>query len=62
VTVHQRFVDIKKAYDSVRTEVLQNILIEFGVRMKLVRLIKMCLNKMHSKMCIGKHLSLSFPT
>jgi hypothetical protein len=40
-TVHQLFVDFKKAYDSVRREVLYNILIEFGVPMKLVRLIKM---------------------
>jgi hypothetical protein len=44
-TVHQLFMDFKKAYDSVRKEVLYNILIEFGVPMKLVRLIKMCLNK-----------------
>jgi hypothetical protein len=41
-TVHQLFVNFKKALDSVRREVLYNILIEFGVRMKLVRLIKMC--------------------
>jgi hypothetical protein len=29
--------------------------------MKLVRLIKMCLNEMYSKVCIGKHLSDNFP-
>jgi hypothetical protein len=40
---------------------LYNILIEFGVLMKLVRLIKMCLNKMFSKVRIGKHLSDNFP-
>jgi hypothetical protein len=45
----------------VRKEVLYNILIEFGVPMKLVRLIKMCLNETYSKVHIGKHLSDSFP-
>jgi hypothetical protein len=46
----------------VRREVLYNILIEFGVPVKLVRLIKVCLNKAYSKVHIGKHLSESFPT
>jgi hypothetical protein len=45
----------------VRREVLHNILIEFGIPMKLVKLIKMCLNEICSKVCIGKHLSDSFP-
>jgi hypothetical protein len=40
-TVHQLFIDLKKAYDSVRREVFYNILIEFGIPMKLGRLIKM---------------------
>jgi hypothetical protein len=39
-TVHQLFVDFKKAYDSVRRKVLYNILIEFGIPRKLVGLIK----------------------
>jgi hypothetical protein len=50
-----------KAYESVRKEVLFSILIEFGVPMSLVRLIKMCLNETYSKVRIGKHLSDSFP-
>jgi hypothetical protein len=37
--------DYKKAYDSVRREVLYNILFEFGIFMNLVRPIKMCLNE-----------------
>jgi hypothetical protein len=40
---------------------LYNILIEFGVPMKLVRLIKIYLNETYSKVRIGKHLSDSFP-
>jgi hypothetical protein len=44
----------------VRREVLYNILIEFGVSMKLIRLIKMCLNETYTKIHIGKHLYNSF--
>jgi hypothetical protein len=51
----------KKACDSGRREVLYNILIEFGVPMKLFRLIKMCLNDMYNKVHIGNHLSDNFP-
>jgi hypothetical protein len=55
--VHQLFLDLKKAYDSVRRDVLYNIVIEFGVSMKLVRLIKMCLNETYTNVSISKHLS-----
>jgi hypothetical protein len=59
--VHQLFVEFKKAYDSVRREVLYNILIEFGIPLKLVRLIKMCLNETYSRVRVGKNLSDRFP-
>jgi hypothetical protein len=59
-TVHQLFINIKKAYDSVRREALHNILIEFGIPSKLVGLIKMCLNETYSRICIGKNLSNKF--
>jgi hypothetical protein len=60
--VHQLFADfIKKVYDSFRKEVLYNILIEFGIPLKLVRLVKMCLNETYSRVRVGKHLSDRFP-
>jgi sorting nexin-29 len=60
-TVHQLFIDFKKAYDSVRREVLYNILLEFGIPKKLFRLIKMCLYETYSKVRAGKLLSDKFP-
>jgi hypothetical protein len=56
------FIDFNEDYGSVRKEILYNIFIEFGVTMKLVRPIKMCLNETYNKVCIDKHLSNNFPT
>jgi hypothetical protein len=60
-SVHQLFIDFKKAYDSVRREVLYDILIEFGIPMKLVRLTKLCLRETYSRVRVSKHLSAMFP-
>jgi len=38
--VHRPFIDFKKAYDPVRRKILYNIIIEFGIPMKVKRLIK----------------------
>jgi hypothetical protein len=38
--MHKLFIDFKNTYGSVRRDVLYNILIEFGVPMKLAGLIK----------------------
>jgi hypothetical protein len=60
-TVHWLFVDFKKACDSAGRDVLHKILINFGVLMKIVKLIKMYLNENCSKIHIGKHFSDTFP-
>jgi len=57
--VNQLFIDFKKPYDSIRREVLYNMLTEFGISMTLVRLIKMCLNETYSRVRVGKHLKWS---
>jgi hypothetical protein len=58
---HMLFIDSKTAYDSVRREVLCNILTEFGIHMKPVRLIKMCLNETYGSGQVDKHMSDMFP-
>jgi hypothetical protein len=55
------FINLEKAYDSVSRKILYSILIEFEALMKLVRLIKMCLNETYSEVRIGKHLYANFP-
>jgi len=59
--VHQLFIDFKKSYDSFSREFLYYILVESGIPMKLVRLIKMCLNETYSRIWVGKNLSDMFP-
>jgi hypothetical protein len=55
--VHKLFVDFRKAYDLVRREILYNIIIEFGICQRLIRLIKLCLYETYSRAQVGKHLS-----
>jgi len=54
---HQQFINFKKAYDSVTREVLYNILLEFGITVELIRLIKMYLNDTYSRVWVGKNLT-----
>jgi hypothetical protein len=60
IMVHQLFMDFKKAYDTVRREVLYNIVIAFRIPRKIGGLIKMCLNETYSRVHIGKILSDKF--
>jgi hypothetical protein len=59
-TVHQLFIDFKRDYIAVMREVFYNVLIEFGVPMKLIGLINMCLNEMYNENREGKCLFDSF--
>jgi hypothetical protein len=52
--------NLKKTYDSIRREVLYIVFIEFGISMKLARLI-MCLNGTYNNVLIIKHSSDAFP-
>ena len=59
--MHQLLIDFKKTYDSVRRKTLYNILLEFGIPMKLVRIMKLCLNETYGSVRVGKHFSDMFP-
>jgi sorting nexin-29 len=59
-TVHQLFIDFKKAYDFVRREILHSILVEFGIPRKLVGLSQMCLNETYGTVGIGNYQSDKF--
>jgi hypothetical protein len=54
--VHHLFIHLKKAYDSVRREVLYDFPIEFGIFLELVRLMKIC-----SRVRLCKNLSDIYP-
>jgi hypothetical protein len=60
-TVHQLFADFKKAYVSVKREVLYNILTEFGTPRKLAVLIEMRLDQSHCTVRIGNFQSDKLP-
>ncbi|KAJ4450527.1 hypothetical protein ANN_01954 [Periplaneta americana] len=60
VRLHYRLCEYGK-FNSMDREVLYDILIEFGIPKKLVRLIKMCLSETYSRVRIGQFLSDAFP-
>jgi hypothetical protein len=55
--VHKLFKNLKKTHDLVRRELLYDNLLEFGIKSKVVELIKICLNDTYSRVGIGKNLS-----
>jgi hypothetical protein len=59
-TVHQLFIEFKKACDSAKREVFHNILLEFGIPKKIARLINMCVNETYSKVRVGEICLMNF--
>jgi hypothetical protein len=62
VDIHQLYIDYKQAYDTIYRAELVEIMKEFGIPMKLVRLVKMTLMNTNSKVKIEGKLSSSFET
>ena len=60
MALHQLFINVKKAYDSVGREVLYNIS-RFGTPMKLVRFINTCLNEIYNRVRVSEYFSDMFP-
>jgi hypothetical protein len=52
--------DFKIDYVSVRREVLYNITTVFGISMKLLMSIELCLNETYNRVHVGKHLYENF--
>jgi hypothetical protein len=62
VDIHQLYIDYKQAYDTINRAELVEIMKEFGIPMKLLRLVKMTLASTNSKVKIQGKLSPSFET
>jgi hypothetical protein len=62
VDIHQLYIDYKQAYDSINRAELVEIMKEFGIPMKMLRLVKMTLANTKSKAKIQGKLSPIFKT
>ena len=62
VDIHQLYIDYKQAYDTINRTKQVEIMKEFGIPMKLVRLVKMTLMSTNNKVKIQGKLSSSFET
>ena len=62
VDTHQMYIDYKQAYDTINRAELVEIMKEFGIPMKLVRLVRMTLTNTNSKVKIQGKLSPSSET
>src|ERR1700761_2613245 len=57
ISIHQLFVDFKQAYDSIRRNIIFNIMEEVGIPRKLIRLTKVTLTATKCKIMIQGALS-----
>lgn len=55
-------ISLKQTCDSVTSKAVHNILIKFGLKIKILGLIKTSLNETYYKVCVGKHLFDAFTT
>jgi hypothetical protein len=62
VDIHQLYIDYKQAYGSINRDQLIEIIKEFGIPSKIVRLVKMTLEKTNNKVEIQGKMSPSFET
>jgi sorting nexin-29 len=62
VDIHQLYIGYKQAYDTINRAELVEIMKEFGIQMKLVRLVKMTLANTYSNVKIQGNLSTSSET
>ena len=62
VDINELYIDDKQANDTINRAELVEIMKEFGITMKLVRLVKMTLANTNSKVKIQRKLSPSFET
>ena len=62
VDIHQLYIDYKQAYDTINRSELEEIMKEFGIPNKLVRLTKMTIENTNSKVKIQGKLTPSFET
>jgi sorting nexin-29 len=54
------FIDFRKAFDSVNRKALYDTLEDFGIPHKLIKLVKMTLDNLQTKVVVGNQITRSF--
>lgn len=61
MNIYHLFIDFRQAYDSVNRDKLLEIMLDFNIPPKLVRMVKMALRNTRSKVKIQRELTRDFP-